>query len=570
MALIEIVAQGANEQYLSGTRTLWGPIGSYTDGYKKSSHEIMDILHPIASYSDPTSHSFTWSVPRHADIVGDFFLRFKSVTKSVFDDIMSIEYQIGGQVIERYNGEALRMLSTFDPRARPSFQSNVKEDDVAMDAVVPLRLCTSTGSTHNYLPIIRLRFHEVTVKVHFNRRVENPVLLASYIFLDTDERRNLCHKPVVDLRISQKISLSEVVTTVDSNSKKSPILIDLSCISGNVRDLVMSIRGSNGQKIANEPLLGMRLLMTDEKHQRQMSMDGLMARSVIPRQYYGIEDTSLITPPIYFMPFDHTPLLHDDTASMNFGRANPVHLELKLVPDDTYKIDIMIRTVNLFRTQNGIGSLRIPSYFPALPISCLSVPCLPPVPCLPVPCHNDEKSVTILNVDSAIVTAIREALVEAGIIRRGKEKDAYTCAFPPALYPAPLSVLNQLQRILKDSGQPHSRVIGTQVSVGTTDKGMHEHRDASYQVDSDNSDNSDNSAQVYTLLVYLTDVSEGGETVFVCDDGSVETRVKPRVGKAVMFCTQCLHRTLPVYKGHKIIIAAEVTLSLTTVGGILK
>jgi hypothetical protein len=43
------------------------------------------------------------------------------------------------------------------------------------------------------------------------------------------------------------------------------------------------------------------------------------------------------------------------------------------------------------------------------------------------------------------------------------------------------------------------------VSVGTTDNGMHEHRDASYQVDSDNSDNSDNSENA-ALLMYLTDV----------------------------------------------------------------
>jgi hypothetical protein len=157
------------------------------------------------------------------------------------------------------------------------------------------------------------------------------------------------------------------------------------------------------------------------------------------------------------------------------------------------------------------------------------------------------------NINSSVITALRESLVYAGIITRTAE-GAYICDTIPALHAAPPDVLHHLQSIVNGDKRVVARIVGTHVSVGTTDDGMHEHRDESYQ----NYIKSDNELDdTSTLLVYLTDVEEGGETVFVSDDNLVEMRVKPRVGNAVMFSSRTLHHTLPVKRGHKIVIAAE-------------
>eukprot|EP00798_Chlamydomonas_sp_ICE-L_P009252 gene9252-16402_t len=508
MALMELAIRGAADKYLRGLRTLWGS-KQHQDGHTNSSHEIVEQVgrRPEIHAGSSQTKCFEWTVSRSGDMVGDFFMRFTSSQvyevddeSLMFDAIESVEYKIGGQVIERYSGAALGMLATFDPRARPSFQRESGRqgggDGQAMEFVMPLRLCTSTGSTHNYLPMIRLRYHEVKVQVHFSRFVEDPRLFASCVLLDTDERRALCHTPEVDLCIFQKMSLSRVVTIDKGNGvPPHPTLIDLSSVDCQVRDLIVTIRGSNGQRSAREPLLVMRLFIGEGKHQRQMSMDGLMARRVIPRQYYCIIiDHS--PPPIYYMPFDHTPLLDDDcTGSLDFGRVESVKLELKLVSGDTYKIDIMFRSLKILRTQSGMGGLRL----------------------------------------------------------------------------TPHGVLHQLQCIVNGGRRPLARVIGTHVSFGTTDDGMHEHRDESYQVEVENSVRAHEEFEgggkrggddeVFTLLVYLTDVEEGGETVFVSDDNLVEMRVKPRANKAVMFPSRTLHRVLPVKRGRKIVIVAEVKLT---------
>eukprot|EP00798_Chlamydomonas_sp_ICE-L_P000402 gene402-1798_t len=594
MALMELVMRGAADKYLRGLRTLWGP-KQHQDGYTNSTHEIVEQVdrRPAIHAGSSQTKCCEWTVSRSGDMVGDFFLRFTSSQVYEIDDeslmydaIESVEYKIGGEVIERYSGAALRMLATFDPRARPSFQresgryggGDLMQPHVdAMEVVMPLRLCTSTGSTHNYLPLIRLRYHEVKVQVHFSRFVEDPRLFASYVLLDNDERRALCHTPQVDLRIFQKMSLSRVVTIDKGNGGlPHPTLIDLSRVDCQVRDLIVTIRDSNGQRSAREPLLGMRLLMGEGKHQRQMSMDGLMARRVIPRQYYGINiDHS--PPPIYYMPFDHTPLLDDDcTGSLDFGRVAPVQLELKLVPGDTYKIDIMFRTLNMLKTQRGMGELRL-SPIPNINMdgdgllneaATAPVQSPPPTPVQQAPGMDMDK-VIMLNVSSAVIAEIRSSLVDAKIIYRTSE-GAYRCDTRPALHAAPHGVLYQLQCIVNDGIRPLARVIGSHVSVGTTDDGMHEHRDESYQVEVENSVRAHEKFEgggkrggddeVLTLLVYLADVEEGGETVFVSDDNLVEMRVKPRANKAVMFPSRSLHRVLPVKRGHKIVIAAEVKL----------
>lgn len=548
MALFDLANQ-SNSKHLTGFRTLWGPVQNL-DGHTRSCHQMREIS---CNHSSGTHTLFEWTISRIGDLVGDCFLRYKSYINSpshIFHDIKLIEYTVGGHVIERYSGQALQMLGTFDPLARPSTYSHTHER-APIDVVVPLRLCTSTGTTHSYLPLIRLGYEEVKVKVQFRRYVENPKLLASMIMLDSGERRMMCVTPCMDLRIVQKNSLSW--TGIVLEGQKGTPLIDITQLGGgNVRDVILMISG-NGQVF--EPLLGMRLLIGEGKvqYEREMRMDGLMARSMIPRQYYGIDVQYSDAPPVYYMPFDHTPLHEFEcTSYMNFQGTAPVNLELDLVPG-SYRIDIMCRTFNVLRTQEGCGRIALPAGSTQDTIAHAQTPDV----IAQNPAVLSALGVMMLNDVSDIDMAeIRKALVDDEIINETCKSQSYKHVTRPILDDAPFHVMPRIQSIL-DSNEhlyTRSRIIGKCLSVGITDAGMHEYHDETYQ------EVSVNRGEAYVLLIYMTDVDEGGETVFVSDDNSVELRVKPRAGRAILFPSKTLHRALQVKQGHKIVLATEVEI----------
>lgn len=84
------------------------------------------------------------------------------------------------------------------------------------------------------------------------------------------------------------------------------------------------------------------------------------------------------------------------------------------------------------------------------------------------------------------------------------------------------------------------------------------HYDASYEV------NDWHSSQL-TLLVYLSEDYEGGETIFYTDSGMrkpcVETRsacIHPQVGQILIFEHQQLHEGAPVLSGKKYVLRTDV------------
>jgi hypothetical protein len=130
-----------------------------------------------------------------------------------------------------------------------------------------------------------------------------------------------------------------------------------------VRDLIIMIRRSQVDEAdadavdEEDPLVKMQLLMDDADIPRQrLAITGLMARQMIPRQYYGISESDAVHP-IYYMPFDHTPLSEYHTGSLNFGVARSAKLSLTLAPGE-YTVDILARTVNVIDIEGGMGKIR--------------------------------------------------------------------------------------------------------------------------------------------------------------------------------------------------------------------
>ena len=308
----------------------------------------------------------TVTVSRNGDLIGDCYLHITGISKisykSIYDIITSVSFEIGGQIIEDYNGQALRMMATFDKKAIASIQGNV--------AVVPLRLCISETK----LPLICLRFHEVKIKVILKHKELIKKLFINYIYLDTDERRLLSNNP-------QKYNISQKSTMCVVNTNNEIVKIDLSAfLKGSVRDMIVLIKQkvntyndniiqtesftTAAQKFAcmlpemmeidADPLLNIKFIY--DQHVIS-NLDSIMSRHVIPRQLYNIENN---TEHVYFVPFDNTPLANSCTAFFNFQKAKKVGLELELIPG-SYEIHIMARTFNILHTSSGMATLEFNS-----------------------------------------------------------------------------------------------------------------------------------------------------------------------------------------------------------------
>lgn len=123
--------------------------------------------------------------PKQCDVVVNFYLRlrmclpspYESFLVDPYDILEQVEWDIGGHVIERFDGSALKLRAAWDPSVRavvtsvPSSPSDTllqPRDHEVVDIVFPLNACMSSGPG-NYLSLVSLRFHEVRwhVKIRY-------------------------------------------------------------------------------------------------------------------------------------------------------------------------------------------------------------------------------------------------------------------------------------------------------------------------------------------------------------------------------------------------------------------
>ena len=348
MALREVVANIDTHTSDVEHNTIWGPLPHKQ--YTIAAQEIITYTHHMYKTSDAIHH---YNISRHSDLMGHIWYEITipeplKQPNDAFDIIEYIEYTIGGQLIESYSGQALRMLAVFDKHARPSICSNT--------IVFPLRLC-NCYDTHLFLPLVCLACHDVKLKIKLADHVV-PVkhqLHITYITLDTEERRQLaCVLPRLQLRITQKQSLMDRISVEGADK---PIKIPLT-MKRPLRDLVVLLKPKRHCEV--DPMISMHMLIggyddagKPVMFKRQNPLGSVMTRHVIPRQYYDVENNDDY---IYFMPFDHMPLSTQSTASLNMAKLL-TELVLNLHPG-AYDVHILLRFNNILNICSGMAGLH--------------------------------------------------------------------------------------------------------------------------------------------------------------------------------------------------------------------
>ena len=246
---MQLAAYGAQDIYLTGNPQ----ITFFKFVYRRHTNFSMETIEQSFDGTVGFEKEVSCILKRKADLVHKMYLKFNiHTTNIIYHDsgmcanlgsaiIDQIDLEIGGQLIDRHYGHWLEVYANLtEPhngtsRARVTYPKNNSGDLIQgskfqnmswMGGVEGYRLIAGTTTPYAYvpfrfwfcrhpglaLPLIALQYHEVKVRVKFQKETYclvdgsgsntesagtitlNANLMANYIFLDTDERRRFAQE----------------------------------------------------------------------------------------------------------------------------------------------------------------------------------------------------------------------------------------------------------------------------------------------------------------------------------------------------------------------------------------
>lgn len=367
--------QLVNCPHANPVRTLWLPPAR--NPCTNSSSDI--VSHPL----HPENTNPCIAIGRSGDLIKTVWYKLTlagPAPENPYDLLEEIEYTIGGQVIEKYSGTSLEIISHYSQNAKVSKSGNT--------LVFSLFLCTSGELA---LPLICLAFHEVKLSIKLRRdtKIDKHSVETAYVYIDTDERRRLCiNQQPRYYQITQKFSIKRQVTCFQAaqtikipiRSKHltnrirdvafkitplatKPVQLDHDGLAGNAKDAFMLMLLERIDQLENrlspkntEPLVSATFVFsTTSGNTIKYTQDAAMLKHAIPREQYAIENNENV----YYLSFDHTPTQLYSASSLCVSGI-VLEVELELVPG-RYELEILVRQDNVLTITSGMGSLKYPS-----------------------------------------------------------------------------------------------------------------------------------------------------------------------------------------------------------------
>jgi hypothetical protein len=212
--LMQLVAYGAQDVYLTGNPQ----ITFFKVVYRRHTNFSIESIKQTKNGSD---ESFSTIVSRNGDLVCNVYLECNNtkgastqVTQVIDTNDFSsynqlidfVEVEIGGQLIDRHDGEIMDMLGNLHKENPTGSGLTLYENNIIRGNMSPGQhkgnnkvwipmhfwFCRYSGCA---IPLIALQYHEVRLNFKLNNAYStslpnlNACVWADYIYLDTDERR---------------------------------------------------------------------------------------------------------------------------------------------------------------------------------------------------------------------------------------------------------------------------------------------------------------------------------------------------------------------------------------------
>ena len=237
-ALVELVAKGAQDAYLTGDPE----VSFFHQTYKRHTNFAQKPVPVQYTGTAGPSQQINMKLLNKGDLLSYIWMDMTGTTTTVnsLQDTI-FELYIGGQLIDRQDGFYMTQFwqkFLLDSSAKgfatiPKPDDNDILDDVLLSKWLPLHFffCDSMC----YLPLVALQYHEVEVRITFGSGATfniQPNFYANYIVLDTTEREAIVNKEH-NLLIEQVQRITATSPSTNASNK-----FDLSFINHPVKCLL--------------------------------------------------------------------------------------------------------------------------------------------------------------------------------------------------------------------------------------------------------------------------------------------------------------------------------------------
>jgi hypothetical protein len=354
-ALLPLVAQGEQNKHIHSDEG--ESLFAFKPLTKVKQHAFTYITEEMRNTHAGWQHTIpTWGRP---DLMGDAYVTLDIVgsvsTDELFDGFIAFEWFIGGNLVDRYSGDALRVITNGTSAFECEF------DGVSTRVVCPLKFCVGFSATSGkprtaYLPLVALQYHEVKYTVvlsqGFAARCRRMTLTYNAVHVDTCERRELMQCAHV-YHIYQHTEVRETFEVGCSSSSSS------SSSSAGVARATPWMLHKHLHSICRMMVLllkprsdchpnPLRLLTLWLNEYTLITLDHHLARKILPRERLGVADNAEL---MYYIPLDNT---------VNMSRFDSIRLDLWLT-EGVYDAVLVVEAFNEMRINYGMAGMTFAS-----------------------------------------------------------------------------------------------------------------------------------------------------------------------------------------------------------------
>ena len=190
---MQIVSYGAQDEYITGEPD----VTFFKMAYRKHANFAMESVEQNVNIN---GNLVTCDISKDGDLITNCWIECENDQKNEDDSvdhrnglemIEKVDLLIGGQIIDTHYGEWYNIWSQLSlPKKNiDGFNELINKDTQSTrnKAFIPLHFffCKNHGLA---LPLVALKYHEVSLHITFKDNVINPKVFVDYVYLEQDER----------------------------------------------------------------------------------------------------------------------------------------------------------------------------------------------------------------------------------------------------------------------------------------------------------------------------------------------------------------------------------------------
>jgi hypothetical protein len=344
---MQLVAYGAQDVYLTGNPQ----ITFFKVVYRRHTNFSMESIEQTFNGTAKAGSKVTCTISRNGDLVSRCYLQLDvdntsgTAAVGVRDLIEYVEVEIGGQRVDKHNGEWLHLwneLTQEDGKVAAHEAMTSAAAGASKTLFIPLEFwfCRNPGLA---LPLIALQYHEVKINVQFGAgpfEDGTAKLYVDYIYLDTDERRRFA-------QISHEYLIEQVQFNGDDVVSQGDNKLRLN-FNHPCKELVWVQKTTAAGVVAAAGSAKLQLNGHDRFSERKASY----FTKVQPYQHHSrVPDGDKIS--VY--SFGLKPAEHQPSGTCNMSRIDNATLHLKGLAAGT--VAVYAVNYNVLRIMSGMGGM---------------------------------------------------------------------------------------------------------------------------------------------------------------------------------------------------------------------